>query len=111
MKPGKSKVETEFEFNPERMRRVRRENRHRATREETELRNCKVRVTMYLDGDVVEYFKRRAAAPDAAGYQTQINQALRSFLTAAGAENDSHPLLGDERFLDAVAERVRTRIR
>jgi uncharacterized protein (DUF4415 family) len=28
---------------------------------ETSPRNCKVRVTMYLDADIVEHFKARAA--------------------------------------------------
>ena len=110
MKASKSKVEREFAFHPERMRRVPPDKRHRVSQGETALRNCKVRVTMYLDADVVEYFKRRAAGLNAAPYQTQINSALRRFLSAGAAEDHSH-LLQDERFLEAVAERVRTRVR
>lgn len=47
---------------------------------DTDPRNCKVRVTMYLDADIVEHFKQRATDPDAAGYQTQINNALRKIV-------------------------------
>ena len=111
MKARKNKIEREFTFHPERMRRLPPDKRHRVSRGEAALRNCKVRVTMYLDADVVEYFKRRAARPNAAPYQTQINSALRRFLAGAGAAEDYSHLLGDERFLEAVAERVRTRVR
>jgi uncharacterized protein (DUF4415 family) len=42
----------------------------------------KVRVNIYLDSDVVEYFKGRAKPPDAAAYQTQINNELRRVMEA-----------------------------
>lgn len=75
---------------------------------EVTLSDCKVRVTMYLDADVLEYFKGRAAAPNAAPYQTQINSELRSVMEQGrGAPYDA--LLSDERFIEAVAERVRRR--
>jgi hypothetical protein len=64
----------------------------------------KVRVNLWLDGDVVEYFKGRARVPGAAKYQTQINAELRSLI-----EGDAGPyaaLLKDEKFIAAVAERV-----
>jgi uncharacterized protein (DUF4415 family) len=54
--------------------------RRRATAAETSPQNCKVRVTMYLDADIVEHFKTRATQPNAAAYQRQINSALRSLL-------------------------------
>jgi uncharacterized protein (DUF4415 family) len=40
----------------------------------------KVRVTMFLDQDIVEAFKRAAEAENALPYQTQINLALRQYL-------------------------------
>jgi uncharacterized protein (DUF4415 family) len=51
--------------------------RHVTQAGEVKLSDCKVRVTMYLDADVLEYFKDRAARPNAAPYQTQINAELR----------------------------------
>ena len=111
MKVNKSKVEPQFAFHPERMRRVPRDKRHRVSGGEAALRSCKVRVTMYLDADVVEYFKRRAAEPNAAPYQTQINHALRRFVAEGSSADAYSHLIQDERFLEAVAERVRARVR
>ena len=110
MKAKKNEMEQEFEFNPQRMSRVPLQKRHTASPGETNLRNCKVRVTMYLDADVIEHFKRRASRPNAAPYQTQINNALRRFLADAGSNDDYSRLLQDERFLEALAKRVRVRV-
>ena len=41
---------------------------------------AKVRVWLNLDVDVVDYFKQRAAQPQAAPYETQINDALRNIM-------------------------------
>lgn len=43
-------------------------------------RTPKIRVTMFLDQDVIEAFKRAAAVENALPYQTQINLALRKYL-------------------------------
>ncbi len=43
-------------------------------------RTQKVRVTIQLDQDIVDSFKRAAAAENALPYQTQINLALRQHL-------------------------------
>jgi uncharacterized protein (DUF4415 family) len=70
----------------------------------------KVRINIYLDLDIVNYFKERAKSPDAAAYQTQINTALRSLL---GNQTVSPPefakLIDSEDFIAAVAERVSKR--
>lgn len=102
-----TEVEPEFVINPEKIRPVPPHKRHIAKLGETDLRNCKVRVTMYLDADLVEHFKRRAATPNAAPYQTQINNALREFVERGEGFNEYSHLLGDERFIAAVAERVK----
>ncbi len=70
--------------------------------------DCKVRVTMYLDADVLAYFKQRAEAPNAAPYQTQINNELRA-LMERGGHTSYAGLVDDEQFISAVAERVRRR--
>jgi uncharacterized protein (DUF4415 family) len=69
---------------------------------------AKVRVTIALDSDVVEYFKAEASKPGALPYQTQINQALRraAFGEAADATALKAALLKDRDFLKAVAEEV-----
>jgi uncharacterized protein (DUF4415 family) len=107
---GKSNVPSKSSsFKPERMSRVPRERRHRASPQETELRNCKVRVTMYLDADIVEHFKERASAPNAAPYQTQINNVLRESLSGPKRPNDYSRLINDDSFIEAIARRVQIR--
>ena len=81
--------------------------RHVTKRGEITLADCKVRVTMYLDADVLEYFKRRAAEPNAAPYQTQINNELRAVMERDQGGDPYAALVNDERFIAAVAERVR----
>jgi uncharacterized protein len=90
-----SKIEEEFRFNPKRW-----EVMPKGVR--------KVRVTMFLDDDVVAHFKARAEQPNAAPYQTQINQTLREAMgrdrqTAAAPAAVS---LDDPAFLKRLAERV-----
>ena len=41
---------------------------------------AKVRVSIYLDEDVIKFFKRRADRPKAPPYQTQINSELRAVM-------------------------------
>lgn len=64
----------------------------------------KVRVNLWLDKDVVDYFKGRARLPASAPYQTQINAELRAVIEGDGGPYAS--LLKDEKFIAAVAERV-----
>ncbi|CAN5639677.1 hypothetical protein BH20ACI4_BH20ACI4_27210 [soil metagenome] len=63
-----------------------------------EPREAKIKMTMFIDGDILQHFKKRAEAPNAAPYQTQINQELR-----AAMERD---LLEESDNLDAVVERL-----
>lgn len=82
------------------------QRRHATEAGQVTLSDCKVRVTMYLDADVLEYFKGRAAQPNAAPYQTQINSELRALMERQGAGGPYASLVEDERFISAVAERV-----
>ena len=61
---------------------------------------------MYLDADIVEHFKARAARPDAAAYQTQINSALRSLLASDPVPSSYQRLVNDDRFISAIAKRL-----
>lgn len=75
-------------------------------------RNTKVRVTIYLDADILDYFKERATQPNAAAYQTQINQELRTIMerdTTArdvASMGDYTQLLQNKKFIAALAEKV-----
>ena len=70
----------------------------------------KVGVYIKLDADIVEFFKRRAADPNAAPYQTQMNNALRSFMQEPGNTKSLSELVRNEKLIDALAERVRGRL-
>ncbi len=61
-------------------------------------REAKIKMTMFIDYDVLQHFKKRAENSNAAPYQTQINQELRAIM-----ERD---LTEEENNLDAVAERL-----
>jgi uncharacterized protein (DUF4415 family) len=83
-------------------------------------KKAKVRISIYLDADVLAWFRARAEEPNAAPYQTQINNELRAMMeremankTSArrvkGAKSavDYAALLDDLEFIAAIAERVR----
>jgi uncharacterized protein (DUF4415 family) len=70
---------------------------------------AKVRITIALDEDVVEYFKAQSARPGELPYQTQINQTLRRAIESGGTDAEAlkAALLKDNRFLRAVARETR----
>jgi uncharacterized protein (DUF4415 family) len=78
-------------------------------------KTAKVRITINLDQDVLEYFTRRAALPDALPYQTQINQELRRVMERderGNAHADlKQELLADEQFIRQLAARLPKRRR
>ena len=75
-------------------------------------RKAKVRISMYLDADVLAHFRARAAQRHAAPYQTQINNELRAIMergiVAPGqtAIRDYSLLLDNADFIAALAERL-----
>lgn len=75
----------------------------------TDPRRTKIRVTLYLDKDVLYYFKERAAQPNAAPYQTQINQELRAVMerdAPSAPVVDYMQLIQNKKFIAAIAEKV-----
>lgn len=68
----------------------------------------KVKITIYLDGEIVEYFKSRSEQPNAAPYQTQINNELRKVIES-GARNETRvdrDILKDIKFLKALKKKL-----
>ena len=72
-------------------------------------RHVRVKVTMNVDGDVVEYFKKQGKE-EGRPYQTLMNQILREYVNGSRperlAESVSQVLLNDEEFLQAVRNKV-----
>jgi uncharacterized protein (DUF4415 family) len=80
------------------------------TREVSEKNVRKVRINIMLDEDIVEYFKQRAALPNAAPYQTQINHALREVIS--GKRLSALPVDDqNEALAERIAEKVASRLR
>ena len=67
---------------------------------------AKVRITIALDSDVLEFFKQAAAERGALPYQTQINQALRQAMQSSSTENLKSSLLEDKAFLRSLAREI-----
>jgi len=42
----------------------------------------KVRITIRLDGNIIEHFKRQVDSAGGGNYQTLINEALRDYISA-----------------------------
>ena len=84
--------------------------RHPAPQGGVPLSECKVRITMFVDADVLEHFKERAKQPDAAPYQTQMNNELRRAMkreVAARPSDATAKLLADDPvFISEIAARV-----
>jgi len=83
--------------------------RYRRSRFAVKPRESKVKISLYLDGDVLEYFRKRAESPHAAPYQTQINNELRRVMeTSRENGNLENDILNNEEFLRALKERLAT---
>jgi uncharacterized protein (DUF4415 family) len=85
-------------------------NRFKSKPGDTDLRNCKVKITTYLDADIVKYFKERAEQPNAAPYQTQINNELRKVMENGSTETAAveREILNDKKFLQALKKKLET---
>jgi uncharacterized protein (DUF4415 family) len=70
----------------------------------------KVKVSIYLDGEVLDYFKERAEQPNAAPYQTQINHELRKVMENGSSDTKSvgKDILNDKKFLKALKKKLET---
>ncbi len=77
---------------------------------------AKMKITMYIDADVLSFFKKRAEDPHAAPYQTQINAELRRIMDNEESEEThqmAQTIADDEtinRLADVLAEKLRDKI-
>jgi len=54
----------------------------------TEKIETKIGIYIKLDRDILQFFKERAKQPNAAAYQTQINNALRAYIEGNNSGRD-----------------------
>ncbi len=72
-------------------------------------KNAKMKISLYIDGDILEYFRRRAELTHAAPYQTQINNELRRVMeNSQGSGNLEKDILNNEAFLRALKKKLAT---
>ena len=83
------------------------ERRPKMALDALEPHNIKVRISIMLDADVLEYFKKQAAEPGALPYQTRINAVLRDRMDRETGTDEASRLVNDPAFIDAVAAAVR----
>ena len=102
-------VEEEIDLQLDKMKRLPRGS-FKAKPKATNLENCKVKISLYLDADILEYFRARAEPPNAAPYQTQINNELRKIMEAEATEKVTlePDILHNEAFLRALKEKLAT---
>jgi hypothetical protein len=75
----------------------------------------KVQITIKIDADILEFFKKRASQANAAPYQTQINTELRAIIDGVKKAKvkskkvkvDTKQLLADKKFIKALAEEIK----
>ena len=80
--------------------------RHTVSAEALDDRNTKVRITMYVDLDVLNYFKARAAEAYQP-YQTQINAELRKVMeTEQGGGDAAASLRQAKCLIDAALRKI-----
>ena len=73
-------------------------------------KDSKTKISLYIDSDILQYFRQRAESPNAAPYQTQINNELRRIMENDAREVQSieKDILNNEEFLRALKEKLET---
>ena len=88
-------------------------HRYRRTTRVAKPSEAKVKITMWLDGDILMHFQRRAAPSNAAPYQTQINHELRKIMEKDLSDETTEinksieTLTTNKNFIRAVAEQLK----
>ena len=70
----------------------------------------KINISIYLDADVLDFFKGQAAKPNAAPFQTQINNELRNAMKRKQQTPDEFvtlTMLENPKFLSTLAEKLK----
>lgn len=76
----------------------------------TDRRDQKIKISIYLDADILDFFKELAAGPNAAPYQTQINNELRAVIEKKRQTSDevvTLTMLENPKFLSSLAEKLK----
>ncbi|MCU0240490.1 MAG: BrnA antitoxin family protein [Pyrinomonadaceae bacterium] len=83
--------------------------KYRRSRFITTPAESKIKITMWIDGDILQHFKNRSELPNSAPYQTQINNELRKIMEK-DLEIDTNKvedITKNKEFVRAVAEQLK----
>ncbi len=89
--------------------------RYRRARHTVKPSEAKIKITLFVDGDVLIHFKQRAENEHSAPYQTQINAELRKIMESEQSNElieTAKNIVSDnviERLADKIAERLNER--
>ena len=67
-------------------------------------RHTKERITIFIDLDILDFFRVRAAKRGQPAYQTQINQALREYME--GSRGPDRSPLSEKKVIAHLAEQI-----
>ncbi len=70
----------------------------------------KIKVSIFLDADILDFLKELAAKPNAAPFQTQINNELRALMEKKQFTSDevvTLTMLENPKFLSSLAEKLK----
>ncbi len=68
-------------------------------------RHTKERITIFIDLDILNFFRARATKRGKPPYQTQINQALREYMEGSPPPGKG-TVVADEKLISHLAERI-----
>lgn len=75
--------------------------------------DAKIKLTMFIDGDILQHFRKRAGKTDADEFQTQINKELRAAMERDLAEEENkirdvaESLINNPSFINAISEKLK----
>ncbi len=74
---------------------------------------AKIKLTMFIDGDILQHFRKRAEKPNADEFQAQINQELRAAMERDLADEEgkirdvAESLINNPSFINAISEKLK----
>jgi uncharacterized protein (DUF4415 family) len=72
--------------------------------------DAKIKISMFLDADILDYFQAHAESKNDLSYQKQINDALRAAIERDKNDSPYSALLKDEQFIGTLCKILEPRL-
>lgn len=75
---------------------------------------AKIKTVIFIDGDILQHFRKQAEKTDADEFQTQINRELRAAMERDLADEENkirdvaESLINNPSFINAISEKLKT---